>query len=170
MVEAGALPEDLADVAHRLTHPNEYLDPAEQVDAEYDQDAYPDSGADLDTDDALDLEDGMTDAALQGEQDAPEDEARCPECGFPSEDDGPCPYCGCGGMGGEPEPVPPEVDADGFTESDEGDYPLPGWNDLSPEQQQAAREQFRRFLDRQSTEPTPDSAGRRPDGSFSVFA
>lgn len=42
----------------------------------------------------------------------------------------------------------PVVDQDGFTESDEGDYPLPGWHTLTPDEQDMARELFRKFLAR----------------------
>jgi hypothetical protein len=72
----------------------------------------------------------------------------------------------------EGEPAP-EVDEDGFTESDDGEFPLPGWHLLSPAEQQAAREIFQQFLARQESgqpEAALDQDGRRPDGSFDVMA
>jgi hypothetical protein len=63
-----------------------------------------------------------------------------------------------------------DVDEDGFTESDDGDFPLPGWDGLTPEQQAAAREQFHNYLGRQEQQGRPPAvktwSHRRPDGSF----
>jgi hypothetical protein len=96
----------------------------------------------------------------------PED-GTCPDCGNPLTENGACPYCG--GDGGD-HSGHEGVDEDGFTESDDGDFPLPGWHSLTPEQQAATCEAFGNYLGRQGQGRPPEKtwSHRRGDGSFDL--